>query len=85
VVEAVRYGAADAGITIEAAALGDGLCFAPLSQERFDLVTRADRLTQARLRRVIDAIDDRGFKRDVSHIGGYDTTLSGHSLTLEAP
>ena len=80
----VRSGAADAGVTIESAALAEGLDFVPLVTERFDLVVPADAARTRAVSRLIDTIDDPAFRAEVEHLPGYDSSRSGHVTTVEA-
>ncbi len=84
VAQLVRCGAADAGVAIEGVALAAGLDFLPLSEERFDLVIPAAVATSRPVMRLLEALDDPGFRASVSHLPGYDGSLSGHVTTLEA-
>lgn len=80
----VRYGAADVGIAIESAALAEGLDFVPLTEERFDLVVPEAVAGDKPVSRVIDALDDPAFRTEVSHLPGYDGSLSGQVTTVDA-
>lgn len=80
----VRAGAADVGVAIESAALAEGLDFVPLSEERFDLIVAAALASQRPYSRIIEALDDPGFRTEVSHLPGYDGSHSGHVTTVEA-
>ena len=80
----VRWGAADVGIAIESAALAEGLDFVPLAEERFDLVVPEAFADDAPVSRVIAVLDDSGFRTEVSHLPGYDGSLSGHVTTVDA-
>ena len=80
----VGTGTADVGVAIESAALAEGLDFVPLSEERFDLIVPAALATRRPFSRVIEALDDPGFRTEVSHLPGYDGSLSGHVTTVEA-
>lgn len=80
----VRWGAADVGIAIESAALAEGLDFVPITEERFDLVVPEALAATPPVSRVIDALDDPGFRTDVSHLPGYDGSLSGQVTTVNA-
>ena len=83
VAQLVRCGAADAGVAIESVALAAGLDFLPLCEERFDLVVPAASAESGPVRRLLDTLDDPGFRADVGHLPGYDGQLSGHVTTLE--
>jgi putative molybdopterin biosynthesis protein len=80
----VQCGAADVGVAIEGVALAAGLDFIPLVEERFDLVVPAELAEAAPVRRVLEALDDPGFRRELAHLPGYDGGLAGHVTTVEA-
>jgi molybdate-binding protein/DNA-binding XRE family transcriptional regulator len=84
VAQAVAIGAAHVGVAIEAAALAFGLDFIPLAAERFDLVLAAGSASTAPVARLLDAIDDGAFRREVKELGGYDASATGHVITLDA-
>ena len=80
----IRWGAADVGVAIESAALAEGLDFVPLTEERFDLVVPQEYARKAPVSRLIDALDDPAFRTEVSHLPGYDGSMSGQVTTVEA-
>lgn len=80
----VGTGSADAGIAVESAALAEGLDFVPLVEERFDLVVPAELAAKRHVSRLIETLDDPGFRTEVSHLPGYDGSLSGQVTTVEA-
>lgn len=80
----VHWGAADAGIAIEAAALAEGLDFVPLTEERFDLVLPADSVSEPPVSRLLETLDDPDFQAEMKHLPGYDGSLSGQVTTVEA-
>ena len=80
----VRWESADVGIAIESAALAEGLDFVPLTEERFDLVIPAELAAGPPVSRLLDALDDPGFRTEVNHLPGYDGSLSGEVTTVEA-
>ena len=80
----VRTGTADVGIAIESSALAEGLDFIPLEDERFDLVVPEALAARKHVSRLLDAIDDPGFRAEVGHLPGYDASLSGQVTTVEA-
>ena len=80
----VRMGLADVGIAIEGAALAEGLDFIPLSDERFDLIIPGALSEEAPVSRLLDALDDPGFRTEISHLPGYDGSQSGQVTTVEA-
>ncbi len=79
----VGCGAADVGVAIESVALAAGLDFVPLAEERFDLVVPASLAATPPVARLIDVLDDPGFRTEMSHVPGYDSGLSGHVTTLD--
>lgn len=80
----VRSGAADAGITIESAALAEGMDFVPLVNETFDLIVPADIAAGPPVSRLIETLDDPAFRAEVEHLPGYDSSQSGSITTVEA-
>jgi putative molybdopterin biosynthesis protein len=80
----IRWGAADVGVGIESAALAEGLDFVPLTEERFDLVVPAAFAEKAPVSRLLDALDDPSFRTEVSHLPGYDGSMSGQVTTVDA-
>ena len=84
VARVVRWGLVDTGIAIESAALAEGLDFVPLTDERFDLVLPAALASDPPVSRLIEALDDPGFRTEVSHLPGYDGSQSGQVTTVEA-
>lgn len=80
---AVVLGAADVGIAIESIAAARGLAFVPLAQERFDLVLSAEHAGEPAVARLLAAIDDPAFRRELSGLGGYGTAHTGHVATIE--
>ena len=80
----VRSRSADAGFAIESAALAEGMEFIPLVTERFDLVVPADSAAKPPVSRLIETLDDPGFRAEVEHLPGYDNSMSGQITTVEA-
>ncbi len=78
----VRWGVADAGVAIEAAAVAENLEFHALVEERFDLVVPADIAEQAPVSRLLDTLEETSFQADASHIPGYDLSMAGHARTI---
>lgn len=80
VAQAVASGAADAGIATRAAAQLHDLRFVPLSFERFDLVLPTDSLADPRVARLLETLDSRTFRAELSTLEGYATRQSGHRI-----
>jgi len=81
VAQAIAMGAADAGIVARSAAVAHGLDFVPLSEERFDLVFPKEWSADVRAGRIVETLEGRAFRRELSSLGGYDTRESGHVVT----
>lgn len=78
----VRWGVADAGVTIEAAARAAGLDFVPLVEERFELVVPTARLEEVSVRRFLEALDAPAFRREVARLPGYDVDGAGQAAEV---
>jgi putative molybdopterin biosynthesis protein len=77
VAEAVAAGAADAGPGIMAAARALDLGFVPLQVERYDLVVPRAYLTTAPMQALLDVAVSGPYRRELSALGGYDSTDAG--------
>lgn len=82
VARAVRDGDADAGLGIAAAAHADGLGFAPLVTERYDLVLPEEAWATPPARAVRDMVRSPAFATAVADLGGYDTSQTGEEQLL---
>jgi len=72
----VAAGAADAGVTIPAAAIAYDLSFVPLADEAFDLVMPRDAL-KSTAAALIDALTSAAFRRQAASLGGYELREAG--------
>lgn len=81
VAQAIAAGGADAGVTTRAAALAHELAFAPLADERFDLVIPGELERDPRVVTLIETLHARSFRRELACLGGYETRRSGSALT----
>lgn len=79
----VRWGVADAGVAIEAAALAEGLEFIALTEERFDLLVPRARVDTAPVARLLDLIDKPAFRAEASRLRGYDLSSAGEVATVD--
>jgi len=84
VAQLVRYGAADVGVAIESVAVAADLGFVPLAEERFDLVMPAESAELAPVSRLIDALSDLAFRSEAERLPGYDGSVCGQAITLDA-
>lgn len=82
VASAVAQGRADCGLGIQAAAAAVGLDFAPLFDERYDLVIPVEHYGSLLLEPLVTALrrPDHAFARRVAALGGYDTRDMGRVL-----
>lgn len=78
VAQAVSMGTADVGIATRAAALSYGLDFIPLAEERSDLVMPKELCGDPRIEWMLDALENRAFRRELASLGGYRVAESGH-------
>jgi molybdopterin molybdotransferase/putative molybdopterin biosynthesis protein len=80
VAAAVAAGSADTGLGIRAAARAFGLDFVPVAQEPYDLVLRADGLTDALLAPLWTLLDRPDFRAAVEALGGYSCAETGRRI-----
>lgn len=76
VAQAVSMGAADVGIATRDAAIAFELDFAPLTEERYDLVVPRDELSDPRIVRLFDVMTAAPLRRELTSLG-YDVGPSG--------
>lgn len=77
VTDAVKTGAADAGLGIHAAAAASNLHFIPLTQERYDLVFSAAAWNASAGQALLRCVRSTRFREAVSALGGYDVAQTG--------
>lgn len=82
VAHAVAAGHADAGLGIEAAALGAGLDFIPLIDERYHLVCLKSALTQPGIQSLLKMLKTQAWKDKVAQIAGHTAMQSGEVLSM---
>jgi len=82
VAAAIASGRADCGLGIAAAAQALDLDFVPLFQERYDLVIPKQHAKSELLAPLFDLLTDRGFRKAVSQLIGYDVSVMG-TIILE--
>jgi len=80
VAAAVAAGGADTGLGILAAARAFGLDFVPVTQEPYDLVLRAESLTDERLAPLWALLDRAEFRSEVEALGGYSCADTGKRI-----
>ena len=79
----IEVGAADVGLAIESEALSSGLEFIPLTEERFDLITTESLAQNHHTNQVLESVGDRQFRRELLHIPGYDSALTGQAHRID--
>lgn len=84
VVEAVRSGWADAGITLRISGEEAGLNFIPIRREAYDLCYSAATERDPRLQAMLGAIRSVEFRRRLAECAGYDTATTGELHSVEA-
>jgi len=77
VARAVAQGEATVGLGIYAAASAYGLSFAPLTQERYDLVIPEEVWNTPAVRALVEAVRSPQLREIVAALGGYDTSETG--------
>lgn len=77
VARAVAEGQADAGLGLEAAALGYGLGFVFLRRERFDLAVPAENLERPPLQALAGWLQKPEAAQAIAELGGYDVRHTG--------
>ncbi|MEO8457968.1 MAG: substrate-binding domain-containing protein [Chloroflexota bacterium] len=85
VARAVAGGAADAGVTLRAAASAFGLGFVPLAEVRFDFVIPAAQLAHPSVQVMLEVLQSRELRADLAALPGYGVSLTGSTIVqLEA-
>ncbi len=82
VAQAVALGAADVGLTTQAAATAHGLAFRPLSEESFNLVVTPDEVDRPEVQGLLATARTPAFRRDVGALPGYGTARSGQPVGM---
>lgn len=77
VAQGVASGAADAGVGIRAAARSFGLAWAPLEEERYDLVIPDHLLDDPGVAALLDLLGSSHLRAQVESLGGYDVRPMG--------
>jgi putative molybdopterin biosynthesis protein len=84
VAAAVRIGAADAGLGIEAAARLNALDFVPVAEERYDFLVRADALAGPFVEALRRALSSAPFARALGTLPGYRADAEAGRLVWQA-
>lgn len=78
---AVAAGLADAGVGVQAAASALGMGFAPLEEERYDLVIPNHLINEPGVQALLDLLRNPGLHRRVEALGGYDVSNMGQPVS----
>ena len=73
----VLSGKADTGLGILAAARALDLEFIPLAEERYDLLINENAMEHPGIKRIIQIMEDKKFRKKVEDMGGYSTRETG--------
>lgn len=76
----VLSGKADTGLGILAAARALGLDFIPLAEERYDLLLNKEAMEHPAIRRLLQIIKGKEFRKKVEAMGGYSTRETGNTV-----
>jgi putative molybdopterin biosynthesis protein len=77
----IALGAADVGLTTQAAAAAHGLQFRQLSEESFNLVVTTSEAERPELQGLLATARTPAFRRDVGALPGYGTARSGQLVS----
>jgi putative molybdopterin biosynthesis protein len=80
VAAAVAAGRADTGLGILAAATAFKLDFVPIAREPYDLVLRANALSEEHLAPLWTLLESRAFQAEVEGLGGYSCNETGQRI-----
>ena len=78
---AVKRGEADCCVAPRIAAQAFGLSFVPLVSERYDLVISEEWIELRSVQALLNALQRSTFRRELSALGGYDTTSTGENVS----
>lgn len=78
---AVKRGDADCCVAPRIAAQAFGLSFVPLVSERYDLVISEEWIELPSVQALLNALQRSKFRRELSALGGYDTTSTGEKVS----
>ena len=76
----VRAGRTDCCIATRSAARAFGLGFIPLLTERYDFAIQRKHLDLPAIQTLLNTLNRAGFRRELDHAGGYDTSASGQRM-----
>lgn len=80
VAHAVRFGGADVGVGLRAAAHACGLDFIPLADVRFDFVIARDFLRHPAVAVLLELLQSRALREEIGALPGYDVSCMGATV-----
>jgi molybdate-binding protein len=80
VAHAVRFGGADVGVGLRAAAHACGLDFIPLADVRFDFVIARDFLRHPTVAVLLELLQSRALREEIGALPGYDVSCMGATV-----
>jgi putative molybdopterin biosynthesis protein len=80
VAHAVRFGGADVGVGLHAAAHACGLDFIPLADVRFDFVIPRDFLDHPAVAVLLELLQSRALREEIGALPGYDVSCMGATV-----
>jgi len=80
----VASGMADLGFGVEPAARHFGLEFLPIVEEDYYFVCERAKLDSGPLKTILETLQADSFKARVNRLAGYDGTLCGEIITVDA-
>lgn len=76
----IAWGMADAALGLRPVAHAFALDFVPLAEVRCDLVVPADLLDDPRIQIILDVLQSRGFRDELSLLPGYSQNKTGATI-----
>jgi putative molybdopterin biosynthesis protein len=76
----IAWGMADAALGLRPVAHAFDLDFVPMAEVRCDLVVPADLLDNPRIQIILDVLQSRGFRDELSLLPGYSQKKTGTTI-----
>jgi putative molybdopterin biosynthesis protein len=82
ITKAIKFGTADLGIGLIAAAVERELDYIPLFEEQYDLVFPESQVEDTDIQTMLDYLTTANFRKSISSLAGYKTTNTGALLDV---
>jgi putative molybdopterin biosynthesis protein len=82
ITKAIKFGTADLGIGLIAAAVERGLDYIPLFEEQYDLVFPESQVEDTDIQTMLDYLTTANFRNSINSLAGYKTTNTGAFLDV---